>query len=177
MLAKVCSRSQGQPSAERKRSMIASNAARLAVMSSAMPHRSARGRAAFRLARAASAAASSACRRLRPRCCARRKECRTPRRQIAHLALARLVVGGVQDEVQRHLEHIVHLGRRDAQLERGIDEADRRRHAKTGDHPVIGQVSGKLHEALATARSPRTPRAAPRARRRRPPARCGRPES
>ena len=49
---------------------------------------------------------------------------------------------------KRNFEYIVHLGSRDAQLERGIDEADRRRHAKTRAHPVIGQVAREFHEAL-----------------------------
>ena len=69
-------------------------------------------------------------------------------RHVAELHEPRYVVGAVQDELQGHLEGVVNLGAGDAQLERGIHESNRRRHAKAGADPMVGKVAGKFDEAL-----------------------------
>ena len=65
--------------------------------------------------------------------------------QSAQLAPAGFVIGGVQDEVERHFEHIVNFGLGDPQLIVRVDEADHRRHPKTGDDVMIRQVPGEFH--------------------------------
>ncbi len=59
------------------------------------------------------------------------------------------MIGGVQYEVQWNLEHVVDFGGGDAQFIVRADEADRGSHPKARAHPVIGQISGEFHIALA----------------------------
>src|SRR6202030_2756472 len=53
--------------------------------------------------------------------------------QLAQGALPGFVIGGVEDELERHFEYIVNLGVGDAQLIIRIHEADRRGHSKARD--------------------------------------------
>src|ERR1700728_3821322 len=60
------------------------------------------------------------------------------------VAPPRVVIGGIQDEVERHLEHIVHFGGGDPQSIVGVDEADHGGDPKSGDDVVIRQVYGEF---------------------------------
>ena len=48
---------------------------------------------------------------------------------------------GIEQESERYLEHLVHFARIGHDLERRLDQADHRRHAKAGARVVLGQPS------------------------------------
>ena len=71
-----------------------------------------------------------------------------------------LVVLGIHQERQRHLEGVVHLAFVDRQLEAGLDPRHRRQDAKPERGYVEIEIADRLDEVARRARSPPPPRAA-----------------
>src|ERR1700733_2451 len=146
MLAKVCSRSQGQPLGARSRAMMASNSRTRSVSpeSPLTPQPRSLGLSVTGLQHAPEGHQHAG---------GGPPDVAVAIGNVVHIdghtgevAPPRLVIGGIQDEIERHLEHIVHFGGGDPQFIVGVDEADHGSHPKSGDDVVIRQVSGELHE-------------------------------
>src|ERR1700731_257643 len=59
-----------------------------------------------------------------------------------------VVIGGIEQVLERHLEGVLNLPGVQQQLEVRLHEAHHRRDAKAGDHEVVRQVTDYRHEVL-----------------------------